>query len=126
MYKIINDTQILRTSDGAIIPVCEENSSYKKYLKWVNAGNVAEIIPPIIPPPQTIFSKLEILEAFEKLNQTPVLNALLSNENFKLYWISANKIDMNHAITAAAIAQLNADDSNDLTAETIINIITGE
>ncbi len=126
MYKIINDTQILRISDNAIIPVCAENSAYKKYLKWVNAGNVAEIIPPIITPPQTIFSKLDILEAFEKLNQTPVLNALLSNESFKLYWISATKIDMNHAITAAAIEQLNADDSNDLTAETIIKIITGE
>ena len=126
MYKIINDTQILRISDNAIIPVCAGNSAYKKYLKWVNAGNVAEIIPPIITPPQTIFSKLDILEAFEKLNQTPVLNALLEHESFKLYWISANKIDMNHAITAAAIAQLNADDSNDLTAETIINIITGE
>ena len=126
MYKIINDTQILRISDGAIIPVCEENSSYQKYLKWVNAGNVAEIIPPIIPPPQTIFTKLAILEAFEKLGKTAVLNALLDNESFKLYWISANEIDMNHAITAAAIAQLNADDSNDLTAETIINIITGE
>ncbi len=126
MYKIINDTQILRISDGAIIPVCEENSSYQKYLKWVNAGNVAEIIPPIIPPPQTIFSKLDILEAFDSINQTTILTALLEHESFKLYWISANKIDMNHAITATAIAQLNADDSNDLTAQKIIKIITGE
>ncbi len=126
MYKIINDTQILRSADGAVIPVCEENSDYKNYLQWLDDGNTAEQVPPIIPPPQTIFSKLDILEAFEKLNQTPVLNALLEHESFKLYWISANKIDMNHAITAAAIAQLNADDSNDLTAQKIINIITGE
>ncbi len=121
----MNDTQILRTNDNAIIPMCEQNNDYVNYLEWVNAGNVAEILPPILPPPQTIFTKLAILEAFEKLEQTPVLNALLSNEKFKLYWISANEIDMTHPITATAIEQLNADESNNLTAEKIINIIKG-
>ncbi len=125
MYKIMNDTQILRISDGAIIPVCEKNSDYQFYLEWIAEGNIAEIIPPIIPPPQTVFSKLDIVEAFDSINQTAVLNALLDHESFKLYWISANEIDMNHPITATAITSLNADDSNDLTAETIIDIITG-
>ncbi len=125
MYKIINDTQILRTADGAIIPVCTDNSDYVKYLQWLDDGNTALKVPPIIPPPQTIFTKLAIVEAFEKLGKAQVLNALLSNKSFKLYWISANNIDMNHSITATAIEQLNNDTSNDLTAETIINIIEG-
>ncbi len=125
MYKIMNDTQILRISDGAIIPVCEKNSDYQFYLEWIAEGNIAEIIPPIIPPPKTIFSKLAIVEAFAGANKTNILTELLSDETFKLYWISANEIDIHHTITEQALIKLNEAD-NGISSEQIINIIKGE
>ncbi len=46
MYRIINDHQIFRTETGAIIPVCADNSDYKKYLKWLEDGNTPIAIKP--------------------------------------------------------------------------------
>jgi hypothetical protein len=43
MYKLFNsrlNTQIIfRISDGAWIPMVEENSDYQAYLKWLEEGN---------------------------------------------------------------------------------------
>jgi len=41
MYQKIDDRTIYRTSDGACIPVNEENKDYQAYLSWVRAGNTA-------------------------------------------------------------------------------------
>ena len=30
---------IIRTTDGASIPLCLENSDYQQYLKWLEEGN---------------------------------------------------------------------------------------
>ena len=125
MYKIINDTQILRTTDNAIIPVCEENNDYQEYLKWTNEGNQAEKLKTETSM-QTIFSKLAIVEAFEKLGQIEILSQLLNNQKFYIYWISANEIDLNHKVTKEAIERLNDDDSNNLTTEQIIEVIREE
>ena len=45
MYKLLPDTwlgksnQILRTTDGAFIPMDEANTDYQVYLEWVAQGN---------------------------------------------------------------------------------------
>ena len=51
MYKISKSTSygtesstIIRTSDGAGIPLDPNNTDYQKYLAWVAEGNTAEII----------------------------------------------------------------------------------
>ena len=36
------DEFIIRKSDGAWIPKCEDNRDYKEYLEWVAEGNTAE------------------------------------------------------------------------------------
>ena len=123
MYKIINEQQILRINDDAIIPVCKDNMDYQEYLEWLNEGNTAEKMT--IPPTNLVtrFNKLKIVEAFEKLGKINVLHALLNDPVFNLYWTSANEIDINHSKTVAAMAQLNADNSNNLTGEKIIETI---
>jgi hypothetical protein len=45
MYKIIVMplvTSICRETDGAWIPMDEQNSDYQQYLAWVAEGNTAE------------------------------------------------------------------------------------
>jgi len=45
MYKLFNDPffhtlkYIIRTSDGANIPLDPDNTDYQAYLKWVEEGN---------------------------------------------------------------------------------------
>jgi hypothetical protein len=40
MYKLTQDgSTVIRTTDGAFIPVDPANRDYAEYLKWVAAGN---------------------------------------------------------------------------------------
>jgi len=46
MYKLTRTTvlypemsSIIRTSDGACIPLDPDNTDYAEYLKWIEAGN---------------------------------------------------------------------------------------
>ena len=46
MYKLVADDLkygkakcIIRTTDGACIPMHESNTDYQAYLKWVSEGN---------------------------------------------------------------------------------------
>lgn len=47
MYKILKDEKmdiIIRTSDGAIIPICEGNKDYKEYVLWLSKNSIEEEI----------------------------------------------------------------------------------
>ena len=39
MYKLTDNTNIIRISDGAFIPDDSDNSDYAEYLEWVEEGN---------------------------------------------------------------------------------------
>ena len=38
-YKIINSTQLVRIADATHIPADPENTDYREYLAWIDAGN---------------------------------------------------------------------------------------
>jgi hypothetical protein len=49
MYKLVNSLRpelpadtIQRLSDGAFIPMSNDNTDYQAYLKWLEEGNVPE------------------------------------------------------------------------------------
>jgi len=50
MYKLTDNTNIIRISDGAIIPDDPDNSDYAKYLEWVAEGNTPD---PYVAPTKT-------------------------------------------------------------------------
>jgi hypothetical protein len=51
MYKLTDNTQIIRISDSAFIPADSANSDYAEYLEWVEEGNTPEAAD--VPPAPT-------------------------------------------------------------------------
>lgn len=49
-YKLTQYNVITRLSDGASIPLAEDNSDYKTYLDWVAEGNVPLPADPVSEP----------------------------------------------------------------------------
>ena len=91
MYKLTNNENIIRLSDKATIPMSEENSDYKNYLKWIEEGNTPEpvdIIP--VPVPQIIsrFQAKAVLLQMELLDDVETLMTSAS-PIVKLAWENA-------------------------------------
>ena len=60
MYKVINDSAILRKHDGMCIPVNLHNQDYAAYITWLADGNTPE--PVDVPNPNdAINSQIEAL-----------------------------------------------------------------
>ena len=59
-YQLTTGDIILRTTDGAFIPPDPANTDYAAYLEWVEAGNMPDPAPMVVPPaPLTTEQKLE-------------------------------------------------------------------
>jgi hypothetical protein len=59
-YQLTSGDTILRTTDGAFIPPDPANRDYAAFLEWVEAGNMPDPAPIVVPPaPLTTEQKLE-------------------------------------------------------------------
>jgi hypothetical protein len=59
-YQLTTSDCILRLADNAWIPPAPANTDYAAYLEWVEAGNMPDPAPMVVPPaPLTTEQKLE-------------------------------------------------------------------
>jgi hypothetical protein len=49
MYQQMSEQVVRRLSDGASIPTDPANTDYQRYLEWLAAGGVPEVIEPAEP-----------------------------------------------------------------------------
>jgi len=86
-----NPTMVLR-SDGASIPMDERNPDYQEYLKWVENGNVAQIIDPPEKPLESRIQNELRAQGVTMEAKVDALWALMVDEDPKLVDELKNKI----------------------------------
>lgn len=67
IYKLDKFNIVIRTTDGASIPMDERNKDYQEYLKWLDEGNTPE--PVDAPDP-----RIAITEQIDRLERESLLN----------------------------------------------------
>ena len=64
---------------------------------------------------KTVFTKLQIREAFKALDKEADLDALLDGSaEFKTYWQEAQEIDLTHTVTAQALSSFTTEEIENL------------
>jgi hypothetical protein len=86
-YQLTAATVIIRTSDGASIPVDPDNRDYAEYQVWLAAGGVPDpyVTPPA--PPAQILSQ-DLMAQFTAADAALIQAAVSGNVQFWLLWSS--------------------------------------
>lgn len=58
---------------------------------------------------RSVFTKLQIRDAFIVLGIESTLDALLTDDVFRQYWLEAQDIDLNHPVTVEALKEFSAE-----------------
>lgn len=106
---------ILRTTDGACIPLAVGNRDYQEYLAWVAAGNTpADPPPPPVFVPQSV-TRFQAKAALLNAGYLDQVEALMSADNtpamYKLAWVEALNFERGAQTVAAMQAALGLTDA---------------
>lgn len=115
MYKVINDSCVMRLSDSVFIPKDEGNSDYRRYVDWVDDGNTPEpCMPPAVRIP-TLVSRFQARAAlaaagyFEAIDK--FMAALPRTDIRRLAWEDATDFDRTSTTLAAMQQMLGLSDA---------------
>ncbi len=115
MYKILTDSLISRTSDGACIPCNEANSDYRDYLDWVALGNIPQPMDsPINQVPQVITmrqARLALLQVGLLSSITTAISQLPSpqREEAEIEWEYSQVVERNWSFVLSIGESLSLD-----------------
>ena len=109
-YAITKDGWINDGNGCTLPPTNNGTDAWDAFQAWLDAGGVPTpyVEPPA--PPQTTFTKLQIVRACYRLGVQERLYGLLeSSVDFKRQWDAAQEIDTSDAMTQQAIEMANLD-----------------
>lgn len=88
MYRIVNESMVLRVEDNMHIVVPSETVEYAQYRAWLDDGN--EPLPPPepepLPPQYPRLTALEMLDQFTEAEQLAVVAATMTEPAIKLWY----------------------------------------
>jgi hypothetical protein len=107
-YSIRPDGSIRRAADGAVLPADLESADYQAYLRWVEAGNLADVDPTPEFSYCAVATARERLEARGKWGACAAL--LMQYPDLLLHVLTVRSgIDPQHPQARAMIAALGED-----------------
>ena len=112
-YKIIDQSNITRLSDGASIPADPANTDYAAYLVWLSEGNTPEPADPIVILVPTTVSMAQAQLALLAVGHLDAVEAAVVNmpREVNIIWSKANSVTRTDPLVVQLAALLGLNDA---------------
>jgi len=109
MYQLTQVDEVIRLSDGAVIPADPSNIDRQQYDAWLAAGNMPQPAPEAAAPQAPGLLPLQFIERFTEAEQLAIVTASMQVPAVKLWYdklLSASEVVQTDARLIAGMAAL--------------------